>query len=109
MNFNKCVDTQAITNSTCDLKVFLDDVAKGPGLTFIAFTEAMSTMDVTQLWSVMFFMMLLTLGIGTMLGTYETVRSTIVDLKVIPLRKELVSCKHPIYSLLINHRYLAIT
>ena len=93
MNFNKCVDTQPITNATCDLKVFLDDVAKGPGLTFIAFTEAMSTMDVTQLWSVMFFMMLLTLGIGSMLGTYEAVRTTVIDLKIIPVRKEFVSCK----------------
>jgi len=63
-------------------------------LTFIAFTEAMSTMDVTQLWSVMFFLMLLTLGIGSMLGTYESVRTTVVDLKIIPLRKELVSCEY---------------
>ena len=70
------------------------DRAKGPGLTFIAFTEAMSTMDVTQLWSIMFFMMLLTLGIGTMLGTYEAVRSTVIDLKIIPFRNELVSCKY---------------
>ena len=62
-------------------------------MTFIAFTEAMSTMDVTQLWSVMFFMMVLTLGIGTMLGTYEAVRTTVIDLKIIPLRKELVSRK----------------
>ena len=53
----------------------------------------MSTMDVTPLWSVMFFMMLLTLGIGSMLGTYEAVRTTVVDLKILPFRKEIVSCK----------------
>lgn len=105
MNLNKCIETQAITNKTCDLKVFLNEVAKGPGLTFIAFTEAMTTMDVTQLWSVLFFMMLLTLGIGTMLGTYEGVRSTIIDLKIIPLRKELVSCKYHCDLFIINQNY----
>eukprot|EP00111_Clytia_hemisphaerica_P005902 TCONS_00017112-protein len=91
VNYKHCLTKQPLDNRTCDLKTFLDDVAQGPGLTFIAFTEAMSTMDVTQLWSVMFFMMTLTLGIGTMLGTYEAVRTTVIDLKIIPLRKELVS------------------
>ncbi|XP_002161387.2 sodium-dependent neutral amino acid transporter B(0)AT2 isoform X1 [Hydra vulgaris] len=78
------------TNRTCDLKVFLDQVAEGPGLTFIAFTEAMSTMSGTPFWSVLFFIMLLTLGIGTMIGSVEGVRTTLIDLKFISLRKELV-------------------
>ena len=66
-------------------------VAQGPGLTFIAFTEAISWMDVKPLWSLMFFLMLMTLGMGSMIGTFECVRTTIVDLQIIPLRKEFVT------------------
>ncbi|XP_057316090.1 sodium- and chloride-dependent transporter XTRP3-like [Hydractinia symbiolongicarpus] len=97
VNYNHCQKepssfvAPAQVNGTCDKTYFLNQVAQGPGLTFIAFTEAMSTMSVPQLWSVMFFLMLLTLGIGSMLGTYEAVRTTVVDLKVLPFRKEIVS------------------
>ena len=66
-------------------------VAQGPGLTFIAFTEAISWMDVKPLWSLMFFLMLMTLGMGSMIGTFECVRTTIVDLQIIPLRKEIIT------------------
>jgi len=88
VQYNVCLANNPA--SDCDLSTFLDNVAQGPGLTFIAFTEAMSTMDVTQLWSVMFFLMLLTLGIGSMLGTFEAVRTTVVDLNLLPFRKEIV-------------------
>ena len=54
----------------------------------------MSTMEVKQLWSVMFFLMVITLGIGSMLGTYECVRTTVVDLNLLPFRKEITGCKY---------------
>ncbi len=50
-------------------------------------------MDVKPLWSIMFFSMLLTLGIGSMIGTFEAVRTTIIDLQIIPLRKEFLTGK----------------
>ena len=50
-------------------------------------------MDVKPLWSILFFVMLLTLGIGSMIGTFECVRTTIIDLQIIPLRKEITGGK----------------
>jgi len=89
---NTLVNTTANTiQKTCDLQTELNNVAQGPGLTFIAFTEAISWMDVKPLWSLMFFLMLMTLGMGSMIGTFECVRTTIVDLQIIPLRKEFVT------------------
>ncbi|KAG1697901.1 Sodium- and chloride-dependent GABA transporter 2 [Nymphon striatum] len=43
--------------------------AEGVGLAFIAYPEAVSRMSISQLWSVMFFFMILVLGIGTMVST----------------------------------------
>eukprot|EP00795_Rhopilema_esculentum_P003772 gene3772-15054_t len=89
--------TTAVTGATtaapftCSLQSELDNVAQGPGLTFIAFTEAISWMDVKPLWSLMFFLMLMTLGMGSMIGTFECVRTTIVDLQIIPLRSEIIT------------------
>ena len=49
------------------------DVAeKGPGLAFIAYPKAISMMpSVPQLWSVAFFLMILTLGLGSQIVGVE--------------------------------------
>lgn len=51
----------------------------GPGLAFIVYPEALAMLPMSPLWAVLFFLMLLTLGIGTQLTIMETITRTIVD------------------------------
>ena len=53
----------------------------GPGLVFIAFSEAISTMPAAPIWSVLFFLMCLTLGIDSLFGGLESVAASLADLK----------------------------
>ena len=49
---------------------------------FIAFTEAINQFPVPQLWAVLFFLMLLTLGLDSMFGMVESVVTSLVDLRI---------------------------
>ncbi|VEN52506.1 unnamed protein product, partial [Callosobruchus maculatus] len=51
----------------------------GPGLAFITYPAAISLMPWPNLWAVLFFLMLLTLGLDSMFVTVETVVSAIID------------------------------
>ncbi|XP_064119568.1 sodium-dependent neutral amino acid transporter B(0)AT3-like isoform X2 [Macrobrachium nipponense] len=76
----------------CDLQETLKNSASGTGLAFIVFTEAINQFPWAPLWSVLFFLMLFTLGIDSEFGTLEGVITSIVDLKVFPnLRKEILT------------------
>ncbi|XP_068710937.1 sodium-dependent neutral amino acid transporter B(0)AT3-like isoform X1 [Montipora foliosa] len=74
-----------------DLEYWLSKSPSGPGLTFIAFTEAIVKMPASPIWSVLFFCMLLTLGLGSMFGTLEGVITPFYDLKIVPFRKEIMT------------------
>ncbi|TNN85607.1 Sodium-dependent neutral amino acid transporter SLC6A17 [Liparis tanakae] len=62
----------------CPLTVSLQSV-QGTGLAFIAFTEAMTHFPASPFWSVMFFFMLINLGLGSMIGTMTGITTPVLD------------------------------
>ncbi|XP_047461198.1 sodium-dependent neutral amino acid transporter B(0)AT1-like [Mugil cephalus] len=70
--------------STCNLKTFLSNGVEGTGLAFIVFTEAITKMPVSPLWSLLFFIMLFCLGLSTMFGSIEGVVVPLQDLEIFP-------------------------
>ncbi|XP_045914536.1 sodium-dependent neutral amino acid transporter B(0)AT1-like isoform X2 [Micropterus dolomieu] len=77
----------------CDLQTFLDQSASGTGLAFIVFTEAVKEMPASQVWAILFFVMLFSLGLSSMFGNIEGVLTPINDLKLVPnwIPKEVVT------------------
>ncbi|XP_027728323.1 sodium- and chloride-dependent transporter XTRP3 isoform X2 [Vombatus ursinus] len=77
----------------CSLESELDTAVQGTGLSFIVYTEAIKNMEVSQLWSVLYFFMLLMLGIGSMLGNTAAILTPLTDSKAISSRlpKEAIS------------------
>ncbi|MXQ84128.1 hypothetical protein E5288_WYG012064 [Bos mutus] len=58
----------------------IGDVAKdGPGLIFIIYPEALATLPLSSVWAVVFFVMLLTLGIDSAMGGMESVITGLAD------------------------------
>ncbi|XP_028593875.2 sodium-dependent neutral amino acid transporter B(0)AT1 [Podarcis muralis] len=82
-----------LTFQTCDLDSFLSDGVEGTGLAFIVFTEAITKMPASPIWSILFFIMLFCLGLSSMFGNIEGVMVPLNDLKIIPKKwpKELVT------------------
>ena len=56
-----------------------DVVTSGPGLAFVAFPQALSLMPLAGLFSVLFFVTLLSLGIDSAFSLVEAVNSTFLD------------------------------
>ncbi|XP_064621443.1 sodium- and chloride-dependent glycine transporter 1-like [Lineus longissimus] len=56
-----------------------DAMTSGPGLAFIAYPEALTKLPLSALWSVFFFLMLLTIGLDTQFAMGEAVVSSIID------------------------------
>jgi len=71
----------------------ITDVSSGSGLAFVAISEAVSEMSAPYIWSILFFTMLILLGLDSEFGTLEgAVTPLIVDMNLFPkVRKEIVS------------------
>lgn len=52
---------------------------EGPGLAFVAYPEAILLLPLPQLWSVLFFIMLVTLGMGSQFAGIEAIDTMILD------------------------------
>ncbi|XP_055016320.1 sodium-dependent neutral amino acid transporter SLC6A17-like [Boleophthalmus pectinirostris] len=73
----------------CLLEDELNKAVQGTGLAFIAFTEAMTHFPASPFWSVMFFFMLINLGLGSMIGTMTGITTPILD--AYKVQKELLT------------------
>uniref|UniRef100_H3ADK3 Solute carrier family 6 member 16 n=2 Tax=Latimeria chalumnae TaxID=7897 RepID=H3ADK3_LATCH len=63
----------------CVLEEEMKKGVEGTGLAFIAFTEAISHFPASQFWSVLFFLMLLNLGLSTMFGNMQGILTPLLD------------------------------
>ncbi|XP_038164974.1 inactive sodium-dependent neutral amino acid transporter B(0)AT3 [Cyprinodon tularosa] len=77
-------EVSALSLRDCDLKNFLDQSASGTGLAFIVFTEAVLEMPGSQVWAILFFIMLFTLGLSSMFGNIEGILTPMRELKLVP-------------------------
>ncbi|XP_055514017.1 sodium-dependent neutral amino acid transporter B(0)AT3-like [Leucoraja erinacea] len=104
-DLNATHDEQILSLSlkNCDLQNFLNQGASGTGLAFLAFTEAIIRMPAPQLWAVLFFIMLFTLGLSSMFGIMEGILAPLLDLKVFPkyVPKEMITAIVCLVSFLI--------
>ncbi|TWW76060.1 sodium-dependent neutral amino acid transporter B(0)AT2 [Takifugu flavidus] len=80
---------QELGLESCNIEKELNKVVQGTGLAFIAFTEAMTHFPASPFWSVMFFLMLVNLGLGSMFGTIEGILTPLID--TCKIRKELLT------------------
>jgi len=60
-------------------KTIEEVVQGGPALAFVVFPDAVANMEGSQLWSFLFFFMLITLGLDSMFTLVETVTTALMD------------------------------
>ncbi|XP_035521757.1 sodium-dependent neutral amino acid transporter B(0)AT2 [Morone saxatilis] len=80
---------QQLGLESCSIEDELNKAVQGTGLAFIAFTEAMTHFPASPFWSVMFFLMLVNLGLGSMFGTIEGILTPLID--TFKVRKEFLT------------------
>lgn len=66
----------------CDIQKELDEAPQGSGLVFVVIAEAISHFSNARTWAVIFFLMLLTLGLDSQFGNLEGLLSSIADLNL---------------------------
>jgi solute carrier family 6 amino acid transporter-like protein 5/7/9/14 len=62
------------------MQVPIDQVVQsGPGLTFITYPEAIVLMPLPQMWAILFFIMMLLLGLGSQFAGIQMIATSIID------------------------------
>lgn len=69
-----------ITELASNHSFFNAIVKSGPELAFIVYPAALALMPAASYWSILFFLMLMTLGIGTLTGLTMTITESLADL-----------------------------
>ena len=54
-------------------------VTPGPGLAFVVYPEVVSRIPGSNMWAALFFLMLITLALGSIFGAFETVMTGVCD------------------------------
>ncbi|XP_065935728.1 sodium- and chloride-dependent glycine transporter 1 isoform X2 [Magallana gigas] len=65
-----------------DVGLTMEEISKsasGPGLVFVAYPEALTRLPMPHLWGVLFFLMLITVGVDSQFVMFETVSSGLAD------------------------------
>lgn len=76
----------------CSLSHQLSEAAGGTGLAFIVFTQAIVSLPGAPFWAILFFTMLLSLGLGSQIGLLEGMLCTLFDIDIFKrLRKQYVT------------------
>ncbi|KAK0396663.1 hypothetical protein QR680_001804 [Steinernema hermaphroditum] len=81
----------ANVSKECDYSKIIGEAAEGTGLAFVVFTEAIVQFPFPPMWSLMFFLMLLMLGLGSMFGTLEGVITSLHDSNFVRLEKPVMT------------------
>ncbi|XP_037945230.1 sodium-dependent neutral amino acid transporter B(0)AT3 [Teleopsis dalmanni] len=76
-------ETKTLELEECSLSQQLDNAAEGTGLAFIVFTQAIVELPGAPFWAVLFFTMLLSLGLGSQIGILEGMLCTLFDIDII--------------------------
>ena len=64
----------------CSLAAELNQAAQGTGLAFIVMADVFTKLPGAPFWSILFFSMLLSLGVGSQIGILEGFISTLFDM-----------------------------
>ena len=76
------------TWENCTVDYFLSKGSGGTGLAFIAFTEAINHLPAPTFFSLLFFLMLITLGLGSMFGSLEGLVTSLRDMPFFKQRRQ---------------------
>ncbi len=72
--------TQLYGLKNCTIEAELDQAAQGTGLAFIVMADVFTKLPGAPFWSLLFFSMLLSLGLGSQIGILEGVMGTLFDM-----------------------------
>ncbi|PIO70401.1 sodium-dependent neutral amino acid transporter B(0) family protein [Teladorsagia circumcincta] len=81
----------AAHSQMCNYATIISEAAEGTGLAFVVFTEAILKFPFPPAWSILFFLMLLSLGLGSMFGTLEGVITSLNDSHLITVTKPVLT------------------